>query len=290
MINYKNLEEYLKETLDGEYLIRSLNDAYELRNHLINLKEFIGYDFNPLFRGEQFYGWNIDSGVFRNTKAKSPSEGIELEKLAIEEFERVVRKEFGDKALRNIFNHKEFGREWDLLFQAQHAGVKTTLTDWTMVIEHALYFATEESKDIKIENSDAQLWCLMVSNDIVLNLGHDFPKKSIYKNDPFNLNQVYLINSAIYIDNIKDRIFESRLYKQQGKFITLPKTNCNIPVNEIPEFKGLMSRIRISQKSKEKIRNELNEIGINREFLYVEENPDHNKLIEEINKKIYSNK
>ena len=200
----------------------------------------------------------------------------------------MVNKEIGVESLRKLFDHKAFGKEWDLLFQAQHAGVRTTLTDWTMVFDHALYFATEFSEDPNIENEDAQLWCFMVDNDRVLNLGHDFPEMDFYKKNPFDLDGIYLINTPIYVDGLDKRLFESRLSKQQGRFIALPTSICNIPLNKIEELAPFMVPIRIPQESKSTIRKELNKFSINRKSLYIKEDPAHKCLIDKINAKIFT--
>jgi Zn-dependent M16 (insulinase) family peptidase len=75
----------------------------------------------PHYRGEQNYDWDITSGVFRKPLENLPPEKAkELEKNAIKEFENVVTEKISTKILRNIFNDKGFGKDWDLLFQAQH--------------------------------------------------------------------------------------------------------------------------------------------------------------------------
>ncbi len=273
--------------------IKSLDEAFDLHDNLfipfrVKLFENGINGFMPHYRGEQKFGWDILSGVFRPPFDKlSSDEGKNLEKLAVTEFEETIKTKIGDKVLRNIFNHEKFGKEWDLLFQAQHGGVKTTLTDWTGFIQTALFFATEKSNNDEIENSDAQLWCLMVPEENIISDSQFFPKESMYNLDPFNIDNVYLINPSIYIDNVDERIFEYRMYKQGGRFLAMPNNVCNIPINKHGLFKDFLFHIRIPQAFKQSIRQTLTERGITRQRMYADENPIHNNLINDINNKIF---
>lgn len=275
--------------------IKSLDEAFNLHDNIfipfrVKLYENELNGFMPHYRGEQKYGWDILSGVFRPPFDKlSSDEGKNLEKLAVTEFEDTIKTKIGDKVLRNIFNHEKYGKDWDLLFQAQHGGVKTTLTDWTGFIQIALFFATEISSSDEIENSDAQLWCLMVPEENMISDSHFFPKESMYNLDPFNIENVYLINPSIYIDNVDERIFEYRMYKQGGRFLAMPNNVCNVPINKHEIFKDFLFHIKIPKKFKQRIRHTLTERGITRQLLYADENPMHDNLIKDINNKIYRN-
>ena len=54
----------------------------------------------------------------------------------------------------------------------------------------------------------------MVSEQNIISDSQFFPKESMYNLDPFNIDNVYLTNPSIYIDNVDERIFEYRIYKQ----------------------------------------------------------------------------
>lgn len=286
-LNIKN--EVIPQVLE----IKTLDEAFELHDKLfipfrVKLFENGLNGFMPHYRGEQKYGWDILSGVFRPPFDKLNSEeGKQLEKLAIVEFENTIKNCIGDKILRNIFNHEKFGKEWDLLFQAQHGGVKTTLTDWTGFIQTALFFATEKSNVEEVENSDAQLWCLMVPEQNIISDSQFFPKESMYNLDPFNIDNVYLINPSIYIDNVDERIFEYRMYKQGGRFLAMPNDICNIPINKHDIFKDFLFHIRIPKEYKQQIRQTLTDRGITRQRMYADEIPLHDNLIKDINEKVF---
>ena len=275
--------------------IKNLNEAYDLHDNLfipfrVELIENGLNGFMPHYRGEQKFGWDILSGIFRPPLEKLSSEqGKELEQMAVKEFEETIKTNIGENILRNIFNQEKFGKQWDLLFQAQHGGVKTTLTDWTGFIQTALFFATEFSENEEVENADAQLWCLMVSEQNIISDNNFFPKESMYNLDPFNIDNVYLINPSIYIDHVDERIFEYRMFKQGGRFLVMPNDVCNVPINKHDIFKDFLFRIRVPKEYKPSIRQTLSERGITRQLMYADENPLHNNLIKEINDKIFSN-
>lgn len=245
--------------------------------------------FMPHYRGEQKFGWDILPGVFRPPLTQlSQEEGRQLEERAIKEFEEVVETKIGNNVLRKIFNQETYGKKWDLLFQAQHAGVRTTLTDWTAFIVSALFFATEKSIYEDVEKSDAQLWCLMVPEENIISDSQFFPKESMYNLNPFAVDNVYLINPSIYIHEVEERLFEYNMYKQKGRFIILPNNVCKIPINKQDLFKDFLFRITIKAEHKEAIREELAARGITRQSLFYEENKDCDQLIRDINHKIYN--
>jgi len=285
--------EIKREKIPENLTVKCIDDAYDFHEQVFipfrtELRANNLTSLMPHYRGEQKNGWDIVSGIFRSPLDKlSNSEGKNLEKLAIIEFENIITTKIGDNILRTIFNHKTYGKDWDLLFQAQHGGIKTTLTDWTAYIINALYFATEFSSNKEIENADAQLWCLMVPEKNIISDSDFFIKKSIYEMNPYNLENFYLLNPSIFVDNVYERIFEYRMYKQSGRFLALPNDYCNIPINKNDMFKDILFQIRIPKEYKESIRQSLTKKGITRERLFAVENPTHDKLIKDINCKIF---
>ena len=254
----------------------------------VNLFENGLNGFMPHYRGEQKNGWDILPGIFRPPLTLSNVDGKKLEERAAKEFEEVVETKIGSNILRKIFNAEKYGKTWDLLFQAQHAGVRTSLTDWTAFIVSALFFATEKSIYEDIEKSDAQLWCQMVPEENIISDSQFFPKESMYNLNPFNVDNVYLINPSIYIDNVEERLFEYNMYKQKGRFLILPNDICHVPINKQDIFKDFLIHIKIKAENKESIREDLAARDITRENLFYKENKDCEELIREINKKVYN--
>ena len=273
------------------FIIQNLDDARKLHTIFCDLRSK-GFVLNTVhYRGEQKYRWDIKPGIFRPPlKVDSVELGKQLERDAILEFERVVKEEIGENVLREIYNKNEFGREWDLLFQAQHAGVKTTLTDWSMNYHTALYFATEKSKDVEIEKSNAQLWCFLMPNEIHKNVDLSNGINGIFHHlDPFAIDKYMMIDPSTYLNGYKERLFEYRWFKQRGKFLISPNSSCNIPFNEVAEFKDLIYRIRIPAECKPIIRKELEEFDrrYTREEMYIEESEEAKRMIDKINDKIF---
>jgi FRG domain-containing protein len=220
------------------------------------------------------------------------AKGKLLEEIGIKEFENIILHNIGDTALRTVFNGQKYGKDWDLLFQAQHAGIKTTLTDWTNMITHALYFATEISDNTEIENSDSQVWCFMIAHDnikthnpFIINAPENV--YSYYNLNPFQLENSIMINSPIHLDDINKRTFEYRMYKQKGSFFISPTSSCNIPINQQEYLSDFIFKYRIPAQNKMTIRKELELKGITREELYVDENYRIQSLINSINLRIF---
>jgi len=292
--NQGNRNYYLNfkmELTSDEIVIASLRDAEILHCNLCRICNECNDLFMPHYRGEQFYGWDISSGIFRpNLKSMDVEQGKILEKKAILEFERVITEKIGDRALRNIYNKTPYGHDWDLLFQSQHAGIKTTLTDWTNQNTRALYFAVEESPKPEIENSDAQFWCFMAPIDHLKNVqrGNSLDG-NFFHLDPFEIDQFMMIDPSVYLDNLNERIFEYRMMRQLGKFWVQPRALTNVPFNQIPEFQNLLLRVRIPAESKARIRKELENApnSLTKEHLFYEENPEYDDLIKGINERVF---
>jgi hypothetical protein len=288
--------EQIKEEVIGRNLvIRSVEDVEQLHDRFIKLRRELSIigkriiDVMPHYRGEQMYSWDIHSGIFRPPLSiGEPRIGKDLERKAIVEFENVINKKVGRDVLRNFFNKERHGKDWDLLFQAQHAGIKTTLTDWSPDIISALFFATEKSYNSTTDNSDGQLWCFITPTRWIY--GHNtYPTRdTFYDLDPFELKETILINPASYLDNIQDRIFEYRMFRQRGRFVMPSAETCHIPLNQHPNIQPFLFKARIPVDFKQIIRDELAERMVIRAKMYIDENPRRQDLITDINKTIFN--
>lgn len=286
--------EKVKQDIIGEDLtITTALEADQLHEQFIKVRTelFLNYqtEIMPHYRGEQNFGWDIRSGIFRPPLIiTDPKIGKDLEQKAIHEFEYVINEKVGAKTLRDLFYHEKHGKDWDLLFQAQHAGVKTTLTDWSADIISALFFATELSLDENIENSDGQLWCFLIP---IINIkGHnDYPERNTFYNiNPFEVTSTFLINPSSYISEIENRIFEYRMYRQKGRFVMSSNDTCHIPLNQQDELKKYILRARIPAEFKSSIRQELANRRVNREIMYIDETSIRQDLITDINTTIFN--
>jgi hypothetical protein len=278
---------------NGDVEIRTLADAHRLHDRMIELRTSMivshGRGFIPHYRAEQRFGWDITPGLFRGKGAQlDPLHAKQLEVKAIDLFEQTVRQKLGDKTFRDMFNKTKYGKSWDLLFQAQHGGIHTSLTDWTGFEKMAMFFGTEESQEPVIEGSDAQLWVFMVPEEMLLSDSNTY-KNSYLDYDPFNLPQGIMPNVPILISQVEERIFEQRINRQGGRFFISPSDVCNVPLNKQAAIAELLFRFRIPAACKRTIRDELNrqQQPVNRATIYIEENPDVASWIGEINRNIY---
>jgi len=280
------------EVVGTRDIITSVDEAEAFHGLFIKVRtkffEKTMLEIMPHYRGEQNYGWDIRSGIFRPPLTiTDPLIGKELEQKAIAEFENVITTQVGNNVLRDLFNKEKYGKDWDLLFQAQHAGVKTTLTDWSAEIISALYFATEESCNPDIEKSDGQLWAFLIPVQLII--GHnDWPvRNTFYDMNPYDMEQTHLINASSYLVNIEQRIFEYRIYRQKGRFVMSSNKECHMPLNKQDYLQQFIFRLRIPEEYKKSIREDLARRGVIRANMYIDESPARQQLITEINNKIF---
>lgn len=281
------------EVIGTKDTITSVADAEAIHKLLIKIRtnffQKTQLGIMPHYRGEQNFGWDIRSGIFRPPlNITDPDVGKQLEQQAIAEFENVIKNSVGPHVFRDLFDHEKHGKDWDLLFQAQHAGIKTTLTDWSAEITSAMYFATEESANPTIENADGQLWVYLVPEPLILGHNNWPVRETFYDMNPFDLDQTYLINVSSYLDNIEKRIFEYRMYRQKGRFVMSASKDCHIPLNKQDYVQQFIFRFRIPKEFKKTIRNELAKRGVVRKEMYIDETMARQQLIVDVNAKIFT--
>ncbi len=270
--------------------INSLQEIDDLHRKFVQYRwDFYcrsGIETMSHYRSEQYFGWDITPGIFRKG-GLSARQGKELEKRAALMFEQIVTENFGPEALRDLFYRQKYGKDWDLLFQAQHAGVKTTLVDWTARIDSSVYFAVEKSENPALEAADGQFWVYMIPTDELLS-HNTFPiRDTFYDQDPADLTEGATINVSVLLDNLEKRLFETRIFKQGGRFYISTANRCDIPLNRQTEIARYLFRFRIPAARKQAIREELAADGLTRETIYVQENPEHQALIDAINMEVY---
>ena len=288
-MNYIEISGHIKK----EYLnplenfeIKNLEDVNNLHTELINvrtnLRFSIGIDVMPHYRGEQNYGWDVLPGIFRPPFSNEVdlNKAREIEKKGTEIFKERVIKKFGEK---QIFKHsvEPFGENWDLLFQAQHAGVKTNLIDFSTSSVLSSFFMCEPSE--KHENSDGQLWGLLVPSEFIFNETSDYDKLVYPEYNPFELDKSFMCNVPTYIDDIDERTYQFRLFRQHGRLFASENSNLDVPLNKKEFWKNMMFRVKVSAEAKRTIFNELLERGIDRKSMMIIETDDADDMIEKVN-------
>jgi len=288
-MNYIEISEHIKK----EYLnplenfeIKNLEDVNNFHTELINvrtnLRFSIGIDVMPHYRGEQNYGWDVLQGIFRPPFSNEVdlNKAREIEKKGTEIFKERVIEKFGEK---QIFKHsvEPFGENWDLLFQAQHAGVKTNLIDFSTSSVLSSFFMCEPSE--KHENSDGQLWGLLVPSEFIFNETSDYDKLVYPECNPFELDKSFMCNVPTYIDDIDERTYQFRLFRQHGRLFASDNSNLDVPLNKKEFWKNMMFRVKVSAEAKKIIFNELIERGIDRKSMMIIETDDADDMIEKVN-------
>jgi hypothetical protein len=274
LINTMNTQDYKKHTR-----IYSLDDAKELHEAKVKEKPLS----QPHYRGEQVHGWNIEAGIFRrnqNERRLSGLEGRVLEQHATELFKEKMVQCFGSNVFKEDKREGKYGKYWDLVCQAQHAGIKTTLTDWSADICTAMYFATEFSTDYAKENADAQLWYFDTPRTIIFS-----DNASVFDDlNPLDMQTAIMFNPSHFTFGNEDRPQEKRMYNQEGRFFMSKTNEAQFPANIV--YSNRIFRFVIPANCKQKIRQELREKGINKDSMYLQENKKLDTLADEINSTI----
>ena len=288
-MNYYQVSEHIKE----EYLnplesfdIKNLQDIRDFHEKLIqvrvDLRFKVGIDVMPHYRGEQNYGWDILPGIFRPPFSNEIdlSQARKIEKNGAEIFKQRVIEKYGPK---HLFKHSKepYGEIWDLLFQAQHAGVKTNLIDLSTSSVMSSFFMCEPSE--KHEKSDGQLWGLLVPSEFIFNETSDYGKTLFPLHNPYSLDKSFVCNIPTYIDDIDERTYQFRLFRQHGRLFASSDSDIDVPLNKKEFWKNMMFRVKVPAEVKKTIFKELQEVGIDREKLMIVESEDADKMISEIN-------
>jgi hypothetical protein len=288
-MNYLQISVHIKEkhlTPLESYEIKNLQDVKNFHEELIrvrmDLKFSVGVDVMPHYRGEQNYGWDILPGIYRPPFSNEIdlSQSREIEKNGAEIFEKKVIKNYGAE---QIFKHsvKPYGEKWDLLFQAQHAGVKTNLIDLSTSSILSSFFMCEPSD--KHENSDGQLWGLLVPSEFIFNETSDYDKLVYPNSNPFDLNKSFVCNVPTYIDDIDERTYQFRLFRQHGRLFASRNADLEVPLNKKEFWKNMMFRVRVPAEAKKTIFKELTEAKVDRESMMIMESEEADNMIDEIN-------
>lgn len=269
------------------YEVKNLGDLESLHQELINIRTELyfkyGYDVHPHYRGEQLFGRNILPGIFRPPF----SEGITLdnsrkiESNGIEIFKERVEEKYGKKVLFKNIVGEEHAEKWDLLFQAQHAGIKTNLIDLSTSIYHSAFFACEPSQSH--DDKEAQLWCLLVPSEFIYGESTKYDNPCYPVVNPFNTDRSFVCNVPTFIDDIDERTYQFRLFRQHGRLFVSSDNDLNIPLNQKDFWRDMILRVKIAPENKRAIYSQLNETGIDHDRLILNDSEEAKQFIRTIN-------
>ncbi len=286
---YLKISRFIKEkylTSLENYVIKNLYDVESLHKRLINIRMNLyfnnHFDVMPHYRGEQNYGWDILPGIFRPPFSTEIdlNKARRIEENGVNIFKKIMIEKFGKN---QIFKHsvKPNGEIWDLLFQAQHAGVRTNLIDWSTSSILSSFFVCEPSE--KYENADGQLWSLLVPSDFILNETSDYNELCYPQLNPYDLNKSFLCNVPIYIYDINQKTYQFRLFRQHGRLFTSSNADLEVPLNRKEFWGNMMFRVRVPAGIKSTILGELKKAGVDRQSMMINESDEANKMIDKIN-------
>lgn len=289
-MNYIKISELVKSDYLSElenYEIKNLEDLNILHDRLIEIRMALmlkfGFDVHPHYRGEQLYGRDILPGIFRPpfVDGVNRENARKIELKGIEIFKHRVAERFGERFLFKNKESTEYADAWDLLFQAQHAGVKTNLIDLSTSVINSAFFACESSE--KYDEKDGQLWCLLVPSEFIYGESTKYDKPCYPILNPFQLTASFVCNVPTYMDDIDERTYQFRLFRQHGRLFVSSDNELNIPLNHKEFWKNMLVRVRISPENKKNIFSQLDQSGINHSRLILDETEDAKQFIASIN-------
>lgn len=263
-------------------------------NELLDIESKVRKDssspYLAFYRG-QINDWEIKPNITRNP-GLTDQEIIQKEKEFISNYSE---ENIGIKVLEHFDkDHRKYAQEWHNLFQAQHLGFYTRLTDWSQDFNIALFFATEDENQEYIENDGViYIYKCPYYGEQLINFSREEDRDFLDKN-PFELDKAYLVKHPTQFNSdFQNYAAEIRRFRQDGSFIISTSEDINKPIEEIEYINDYLTKIIISTSLKKEILNYLQDNM--KEYIYYsseENNEDEAKRIQNItmeSNKIYSN-
>ena len=211
--------------------------------------------YRAFFRG-QSEDWPIVSGINRNNKF-TKEQVLLQEKNLIKEF---CESKFLGYNIQNHIFEKDFkyAQKWSSIFQAQHIGLKTRLTDWTETYEHALSFALQNvNNNSKIDlkrKLDAVLWVYKCPYNEMFLINFNKPENhKFFDLNPFDLTETMAIKHMGMSNNGIDCIGENKRLRQDGSFLITCNKDFSTSVENIERIKPHIEKIIINPELKNEL-------------------------------------
>lgn len=262
------METYTPETLDQLYEIINANRSHGWSSFL------------TFFRG-QIFDWPIKPNVTRNPSL-SDEQILEIEKEAFSEFTSY------SEGLR-ILEHFEkdstkHAQDWHNLFQAQHLGLYTRLTDWTQDDRSSMFFAVDDQKEEFLE-ANGVIWIYKCpyypEDDLLINFNETDETYHFFDQNPFELKKAYVIKHyAQFSDDVEDYAGEIRRFRQDGSFIISTSKDISKPIEELEYVSPHLVKIFIKPSLKREIIKHLGEDI--RDYIYYSSNENNSEQTEKI--------
>lgn len=260
---------------------------------LLDLKSNIRIDgYSPYlanFRG-QIYDWNIKPNITRN----------KITDKKILDSERKFLYDFNNKLIPEIpvlkhFQSENFkyAQEWHNLFQAQHLGFCTRLTDWTQDFDTGLFFATFDNKN-EYKDKPGVLWifkCPYYKSDYLIDF-NQYESFKYFDINPLNLDKTYLIKHySQFPSDFMKYVGEIRPFRQNGNFIISYSKYIQKPIEEDSRINKFLEKIIITPDLKREIKENYLSKSLEEYLLFNPKSKNKQSRTEEIikswNKKYY---
>lgn len=250
-------------------------------NELLDFNKSIRMDgvapYLAFFRG-QVYDWPITPNITRN-KNLSNEEILEKEKLFFSNF---TEKKLGLKVLTHFKSkNTKFAQLWHNLFQAQHLGFYTRLTDWTQDFISAMFFAIDDETKSNINKNGVIYFyaCPYYGNQLInFQRNEDF---IFFNQNPFELDKAYLVKHySQFPPDFENYAGEIRKFRQDGSFIISTTPEINQPIEDIPYINQYLTKIIITPSIKKEIDGYIDD-GF-KKYIYFASNENNEKESERI--------
>lgn len=232
-----------------------------------------------------YRGHKRDTYVLKPSIARFDNDPEQLkikEKKILDLFYKKLTENNKTDILTKSFSKAEFHNIWINLFQAQHLGLPTRLLDWTPGPEIALYFATERD-DKEYEDDDSfngVVWVYPCDNGELIEYNNEVKLQS---ESPFNLNKTKILNpSFLCSTDFNKKLPEQRRFHQGGRFIIQPYNLCTEALEFQEGFEKKLQKIVISKTAKKEIRDKLDEMKINWDKVYRDNDMQIKDIINEM--------
>jgi hypothetical protein len=216
---------------------QELGCAYAIEDYLrlVLEKRPHGTEVGWFFRGQRQYDWSLEPKIDRSTfveyrRARGWTRRHHEERL-LNDFRRGARPHVTIQP----------SDEWEWLAVAQHHGLATRLLDWTSNPLAALYFAVED----RVPYVDSAVWCYHHSGRGWSDCRLESPFAPI---DVIEFRPVHLT---------------PRITVQAGCFTAHPDPEAMTPHNA-----GALKKIKILGVQRDKLREELRRLGVERASLF----------------------